>query len=1432
MALVAGAGSSLPGPLETLDLAITGVVLAFLAAAGLSYHLTPRLCDEEPRPSFWSFCTASWVLRKIPGPDAPATTVKDLPWSRGTESFNPDVFIDRLRRVWAADGERSLGNVVLRLMLPAWAAVHAVRGPGLMFAFLDAYVISCIRAYVGEATDATAYVVLRIAALLMLKELGTDLLYCMSWFTLNNTGVNRVSVPLQVMLLRKLRALAPEALCATSVADVQQLMQDTRRLDDVLWSSPACTAAIDAARCLVALWSLAAIFGHASVCTGVASGIVVFRLQAACSSHMQRARALERSANHGRLAALRELTDTFETLKLYDWAAQYSEPLQRGSQKMAVAARRTGVLLAVNEFLGSATGDAFLLIAFALAVLAGGAHLGVEAFVQADIYVQILRESTKSLFDGYHKTMEIGRVTAKLDSFLRLRERAPSPPALEEKPAEPRSEPRPSEVDLRGASFAWPGTSLSGEVLPCRRVLSGVDLHVGKGELVIVSGPVGGGKSSLLLSLLGETALVEGVAQLSAQPVAYHAQAPCLWNGTVRENVLLGVDRGHVDEARFRAALRASLISIDMGDPKSTLQARRELTQVGHRGSEVSGGQRARIALARSVYAVLSGVEVVLLDDPLAAVDNEIVAAAWEAAVLRAMAPATRVVVVNSQLLKRLGPDADRILILEEGRLVFNGSPSQLAGSAALRSRLGGAYDVCPKASPDAGRFRKFHLRSVVHAVRFLRWVSSGPIGASPAQANGSGCNGLSSAFAKGRVEAPAALEADADHRLFEFLRCSPGMSRYLKDSGAGPRGPPGAAAAEPAALQVPGPPRLSSEEWAELRSLLREFKAVHHHRWGGAAGAAAASGAASASASPWAGAAALLRLFRRTLLWTAAAMFFAFVAEGATPCATMFLSGWETGRFEGFWGNTPCRLAIFFGLVSGKSVLGSAGALMKSLGQAQVSLALRTEIDRALVSLAMPFFWNGGKIADVRAVVTTDLSDFEHLASIPIGVAQNLFGLLAVMLAVPQALPVVLLAGLAWRWVSFPKTWVFTQVIPMFTREVYQNPLTIAAEEHQVLMIIRAMRAERHFDLAMQRTAMHLVYGRFCLWGGLLLKDVLSLPIKAMFVMCAIGCVVHVKAQGGDVAHALVLYNIAWGLVRKINDLNWKLDKAIERLVQYRNIEDFVHAEHSEQRDVGEQPEPSWPSAGAVRFEDVVFRYCAGGPVALNGVTVRIRAGEKVGVVGPTGGGKTTFLKLLFRLGPCSAGGVFVDGVDIATLRLGALRRAIGVVPQEPTIFLGTLRENLLGANASARVADDAAALAAAAACGLEEALGLAERGAAALDEELPCELSVGQKQLLAAARVLIRRPKVLVLDEATASLSQAAADHLVAVIQKHCHEATVLSIAHRLRFILQCHRVLVLSFGGTVEAFDSPAALSRGVACGGNEYFARQLRREGAEE
>ncbi|XP_042451584.1 ABC transporter C family member 2-like [Zingiber officinale] len=233
-------------------------------------------------------------------------------------------------------------------------------------------------------------------------------------------------------------------------------------------------------------------------------------------------------------------------------------------------------------------------------------------------------------------------------------------------------------------------------------------------------------------------------------------------------------------------------------------------------------------------------------------------------------------------------------------------------------------------------------------------------------------------------------------------------------------------------------------------------------------------------------------------------------------------------------------------------------------------------------------------------------------------------------------------------------------------------------------------------------------------------------------------------------------------------------------------------------------RPPPGWPSAGTIRFQEVVLRYRPELPPVLHGISFKIEGSEKVGIVGRTGAGKSSMLNALFRIVELEQGQIFIDEYDVSKFGLWDLRKVLGIIPQSPVLFSGTVRFNLDPFNEH----NDADLWEALERAHLKDVIRRNSLGLDAEVSEAGENFSVGQRQLLSLSRALLRRSKILVLDEATAAVDVRTDALIQKTIREEFKSCTMLIIAHRLNTIIDCDRLLLLSAGKVLE-FDTPENL-----------------------
>lgn len=318
--------------------------------------------------------------------------------------------------------------------------------------------------------------------------------------------------------------------------------------------------------------------------------------------------------------------------------------------------------------------------------------------------------------------------------------------------------------------------------------------------------------------------------------------------------------------------------------------------------------------------------------------------------------------------------------------------------------------------------------------------------------------------------------------------------------------------------------------------------------------------------------------------------------------------------------------------------------------------------------------------------------------------------------------------------------------------------------------------------------------------WLGLRLEMIGSfiLCASAMFLILLPSSIVKPENVGLSLSYGLSLNSVLfWSIYFSCFVENRMV--SVERIKQFTNI-----ASEAAWKIKDRVLPPNWPAHGNVDLKDLQVRYRPNTPLVLKGITLSIQGGEKIGVVGRTGSGKSTMIQVFFRLVEPTGGKIIIDGIDICMLGLHDLRSRFGIIPQEPVLFEGTVRSNVdpVGQHTDEDIWRSLER------CQLKDAV-------ASKPEKLDSPVidngdnwSVGQRQLLCLGRVMLKHSRLLFMDEATASVDSQTDAAIQKIIREEFADCTIISIAHRIPTVMDCDRVLVVDAGRAKE-FDKPSRL-----------------------
>ncbi|KAI8360085.1 hypothetical protein B0O80DRAFT_194371 [Mortierella sp. GBAus27b] len=939
------------------------------------------------------------------------------------------------------------------------------------------------------------------------------------------------------------------------------------------------------------------------------------------------------------------------------------------------------------------------------------------------------------------------------------------------------------------------------------------------GELSVITGPTGSGKTSLLLSLLGEINPIKGQAFLPRRDshdinpvtgltngIAYVAQQAWLQNNTIRNNILFGLpfEQRRYDQVIEMCALRRDFEILEHGDE----------TEIGERGITLSGGQKQRIALARAIYSRAGHI---LLDDCLSAVDAH--TAKWlfaKCLMGPLMQGRTRILVTHAVSLTLRG--AAHVVVLKDGTVVANGSPAQVLQSDVLGEELANEDHAFDDHSEDD------HATGIEEVED--ENGSSTPVASSSATllavGKKKGSNGDDSSTdstipvkdKKRLIEDEGKVDGSLSWGVYKLYFGSMGGTpywivllatflfmqvfqvasdtwlRFWAAAGQGKDGKAVYSASSFAAASVPSFVTSTSSFAANASGLLLSFACQYrgdHTYFGG---------------NPY-------RLCRQEYFDDRQPMspLSAMSYEAPIPAG---LSSLDTKPRE--IGDLNYYLGIY-GLLSFMYIF---TVICRQALQYKGSLSASRSIHRRLLSqiLNSPIrFFDTTPLGRIMNRFTRDIELVDQeVAPIASNLMFDFLGTLTVVAVISYVTPQFLLP-------AFVISIMFIIMATFYLRSsrelkrvesITKSPIfSHFGESLSGVSTIRAYGQEKRF----QNENLELLddHNRpfFYLW---VCNRWLSIRVDSLSALISFfaGLLIVINrdtldaaAAGLSLSYALTFTDHVLWLVRLYSNNEMNMN-SVERIREYMVLPQEPPAVIESSR-----PPVGWPNHGDIKVENLVMQYSPEDPPVIRDVSFHVRPKEKVGIVGRTGAGKSTLAVAFFRFMEMTSGKITVDGIDISKLGVHDLRSSLTIIPQDPVLFIGTIRSNLDPFNEH----NDAALWASLRRVHLINGDGTESNTFGNLDSEVQengNNFSQGQRQLIGLARALLKQSKIIILDEATASVDHETDARIQATIREEFEESTLLTIAHRLRTIIDFDKVLVMDHGQVVQ-FDAPWDLIR---------------------
>lgn len=1124
------------------------------------------------------------------------------------------------------------------------------------------------------------------AAVLSLCTLILAILHHLYFYHVQCVGM-RIRVAMCHMIYRKALRLSNSAMGKTTTGQIVNLLSnDVNKFDQVtiflhfLWAGP-----LQAIGVTVLLWVEIGI----SCLAGMAILVILLPLQSCIGKLFSSLRSKTAAFTDARIRTMNEVITGMRIIKMYVWEKSFADLITNLRKKEISKILGSSYLRGMNMASFFIANKVILFVTFTTYVLLGNKITASHVFVAMTLYGAVRLTVTLFFPSAIERVSEAIVSVRRIKNFL----------LLEELPERKAQEPSDGKAIVHVQDF----TAFWDKALDTP-TLQGLSFTARPGELLAVVGPVGAGKSSLLSAVLGELPPTSGLVSVHGR-IAYVSQQPWVFSGTVRSNILFG---RKYEKERYEKVIKACALKKDL-----QLLEDGDLTVIGDRGATLSGGQKARVNLARAVY---QDADIYLLDDPLSAVDAEVGKHLFQLCICQTLHEKITILVTHQlQYLKA----ASHILILKDGEMVQKGTYTEFLKSGVdfgslLKKENEEAEPSTIPGTPTL-RNRTFSEASI--------W--------SQQSSRPSLKDGVPDTQDAENTQAAQPEESRSEGRI--------GFKAYKNYFSAG-------------------------ASWffivfLVLLNLMCQVFYVLQDWW----------------LSHWAN------------------------RQGALN-DTKNANGNVTGTLDLSW-----YLGIYTGLTAATVLFGIARSLLVFYVLVNASQTLHNRMFESILKAPVLFF-DRNPIGRILNRFSKDIGHMDDLLPLTfLDFIQTLLLVISVIAVAAAVIPWILipLVPLSIIFVVLRRYFLETSRDVKRLESTTRSPVfSHLSSSLQGLWTIRAYKAEErcqelfdaHQDLHSEAWFLFLTTSR---WFAVRLDAICAIFV----IVVAFGSLILAKTlDAGQVGLALsysltLMGMFQWSVRQSAEVENMMI--SVERVIEYTDLEKEAPWE------CRKRPPPGWPHEGVIVFDNVNFTYSLDGPLVLKHLTALIKSREKVGIVGRTGAGKSSLISALFRLSE-PEGKIWIDKILTTEIGLHDLRKKMSIIPQEPVLFTGTMRKNLDPFNEHS----DEELWKALEEVQLKEAI---EDLPGKMDTELAesgSNFSVGQRQLVCLARAILKKNRILIIDEATANVDPRTDELIQQKIREKFAQCTVLTIAHRLNTIIDSDKIMVLD-SGRLREYDEPYVL-----------------------